>query len=67
MILATSLNGGAIPVERGGPVRLVVPTAHGYKNVKWLTHIQLTNDYRISDTYARPAPPCAAPVPLTRS
>lgn len=22
------------------------------QNVKWLTHIQLTNDYRISDTYA---------------
>ena len=31
VILAYSLNGGAIPVERGGPVRLVVPHAHGFK------------------------------------
>ena len=31
---------------------MVVPHAHGFKSVKWLQHITLTNDYRVSDTYA---------------
>ena len=31
---------------------MVVPWSHGYKSIKWLQHISLTNDARISDTYA---------------
>ena len=31
---------------------MVVPHAHGFKSVKWLQHITLTNDYRVADTYA---------------
>jgi DMSO/TMAO reductase YedYZ molybdopterin-dependent catalytic subunit len=50
--IAYRLNGGPIPLERGGPVRMVVPWSHGFKSVKWLQHIMLTNDYLTNDTYA---------------
>ena len=29
-----------------------MPHAHGFKSVKWLQHITVTNDYRTGDTYA---------------
>jgi hypothetical protein len=31
---------------------MVVPWAHGFKSIKWLQHIVLTNEYRANDTYA---------------
>ena len=31
---------------------MIVPHAHGFKSVKWLKHITVTNDYRVGDTYA---------------
>jgi DMSO/TMAO reductase YedYZ molybdopterin-dependent catalytic subunit len=46
------LNGEALPLVRGGPVRMVVPWAHGFKSIKWLQRIVLTNDFRANDTYA---------------
>jgi DMSO/TMAO reductase YedYZ molybdopterin-dependent catalytic subunit len=51
-LVAYRLNGQAIPLERGGPVRMIVPWAHGFKNIKWLQRITLTNEYRANDTYA---------------
>ncbi len=50
--LAYRLNGAPLPLKRGGPVRLVVPWAHGFKSIKWLQRIGLTNDYKANDTYA---------------
>ena len=50
--VAYRLNGEPIPLERGGPVRMVVPWSHGFKSVKWLQQITLTNDYQANDTYA---------------
>ncbi|MCB1230078.1 MAG: molybdopterin-dependent oxidoreductase [Verrucomicrobiae bacterium] len=50
--LAYRLNGEPIPPVRGGPVRMIVPWAHGFKSIKWLQQIYLTNDYRTNDTYA---------------
>lgn len=50
--LAYRLNGDPLPLERGGPVRMLVPWAHGFKSIKWLQRIALTNDYRANDTYA---------------
>lgn len=50
--LAYRLNGEPLPLERGGPVRMVVPWAHGFKSIKWLHRIVLTNDHRANDTYA---------------
>jgi DMSO/TMAO reductase YedYZ molybdopterin-dependent catalytic subunit len=51
-IVAYRLNGQDIPLVRGGPVRMVVPWAHGFKSIKWLQRIVLTNDYQANDTYA---------------
>lgn len=35
-LLATGLNGAPLPIEYGGPLRLVVPFLQGYKSVKWV-------------------------------
>jgi DMSO/TMAO reductase YedYZ molybdopterin-dependent catalytic subunit len=51
-LVAFRLNGREIPLERGGPVRMIVPWAHGFKSIKWLQRIVLTNDYKANDTYA---------------
>jgi DMSO/TMAO reductase YedYZ molybdopterin-dependent catalytic subunit len=51
-LVAYRLNDRDIPLERGGPVRMVLPWAHGFKSVKWLQRIVLTNDYKANDTYA---------------
>ncbi|HWE01502.1 MAG TPA: molybdopterin-dependent oxidoreductase [Tepidisphaeraceae bacterium] len=50
--VAYRLNGEPIPPVRGGPVRMVVPWAHGFKSVKWLQKVVLTNNYQANDTYA---------------
>ena len=50
--LAYRLNGEPISLLRGGPVRMIIPWAHGFKSIKWLQQIFLTNDYRANDTYA---------------
>ncbi|MCO6457351.1 MAG: molybdopterin-dependent oxidoreductase [Pirellulaceae bacterium] len=52
VFLAYRLNGEPIPPVRGGPVRMIVPWSHGFKSIKWLQHIFVTNDYRANDTYA---------------
>lgn len=52
VFLAYRLNGEDLTLKRGGPVRMVVPWAHGFKSVKWLQRIVLTNDYKANDTYA---------------
>ena len=50
--LAYRLNGEPLSLLRGGPVRMVVPWAHGFKSIKWLQGIAVTNDYKANDTYA---------------
>jgi DMSO/TMAO reductase YedYZ molybdopterin-dependent catalytic subunit len=50
--LAYRLNGESISLKRGGPVRLIVPWAHGFKSIKWLQRITVTNDFKANDTYA---------------
>lgn len=52
VFLAYKLNGEPIPLLRGGPVRMIVPWAYGFKSIKWLQRISLTNDFRTNDTYA---------------
>jgi DMSO/TMAO reductase YedYZ molybdopterin-dependent catalytic subunit len=52
VILCYKLNGEWLDAERGGPVRIVVPEAYGFKSVKWLTHVVLTNLAHANDTYA---------------
>jgi hypothetical protein len=52
VIVCTRLNGKPLTPQRGGPVRIVVPETYGFKSVKWLTHIVLTNLFHANDTYA---------------
>jgi len=51
VFLAYRLNGQPLSLKRGGPVRMVVPWAHGFKSIKWLQRITLTNDWKANDTY----------------
>src|SRR5262249_60899140 len=50
--LAYRLNGQPLSLQRGGPVRMVVPWAPGFKSLKRLQRLVLTNDHRANDTYA---------------
>jgi DMSO/TMAO reductase YedYZ molybdopterin-dependent catalytic subunit len=52
VILCYKLNGEWLDSERGGPVRIVVPEAYGFKSIKWLTHVVLTDLAHANDTYA---------------
>jgi Oxidoreductase molybdopterin binding domain len=52
VILCYKLNGEWLDSERGGPVRVIVPEAYGFKSIKWLSHMVLTNLAHANDTYA---------------
>lgn len=43
-LLALELNGKPLPVERGGPFRLLIPNKFGFKNVKWPRRLVLSED-----------------------
>lgn len=45
-VIATGMNGGELPVGFGGPLRMRVPRQLGYKNVKYITHLTLTDDIK---------------------
>ena len=49
---ATSSTAAWLDGERGGPVRVVVPEAYGFKSIKWLNRVILTNLAHANDTYA---------------
>ncbi|MEK6684234.1 MAG: molybdopterin-dependent oxidoreductase [Nitrospirota bacterium] len=40
VMLAYGLNGEPLPLQHGGPLRLVVPFLQGYKSVKWVRTIR---------------------------
>ena len=42
-LLADSLDGAALPPAHGGPLRLVIPSQLGYKNVKWVVRLEVTS------------------------
>ena len=52
VVLCYKLNGEWLSSERGGPVRVVVPEAYGFKSIKWLSHVVLSNIAHANDTYA---------------
>ena len=52
VILCYKLNGEFLSGKRGGPVRMLVPDAYGFKSVKWLQKVVLTNAPAANDTYA---------------
>jgi DMSO/TMAO reductase YedYZ molybdopterin-dependent catalytic subunit len=43
-LLAIRLGGDAVPVEHGGPVRLIVPSGHCFMQIKWLNHLELCRE-----------------------
>lgn len=51
VILCYKLNGQWLTPQRGAPVRIVVPEAYGFKSIKWLSHVVLSNLWKANDTY----------------
>jgi DMSO/TMAO reductase YedYZ molybdopterin-dependent catalytic subunit len=50
-MLAVAMNGTALPVEHGFPVRMVVPGLYGYVSAcKWITDIEVTT-YQANTAY----------------
>jgi DMSO/TMAO reductase YedYZ molybdopterin-dependent catalytic subunit len=45
-LVAHSMNGGDLPVSQGGPLRLRIPRQLGYKNVKFITRLTVTDDLK---------------------
>lgn len=52
VILAYKMNGQWLAPKRGGSVRLLVPNGYGFKSIKWLQRVILTNNPAPNDTYA---------------
>ena len=46
-IVALTCDGAPLPLEHGGPVRVVVPGRYFYKSIKWLERIELLADDRL--------------------
>lgn len=44
--LTYGMNGDELPVGNGGPLRLRVPRQIGYKNVKFITHLTVTDNLK---------------------
>jgi DMSO/TMAO reductase YedYZ molybdopterin-dependent catalytic subunit len=44
--LAYGMNGGDLPVSNGGPLRLRLPRQVGYKSVKFITHLTVTDNLK---------------------
>ena len=44
--LAYGLNGDELPVANGGPLRLRLPRQLGYKSVKYITHLTVTDSLK---------------------
>jgi DMSO/TMAO reductase YedYZ molybdopterin-dependent catalytic subunit len=42
-MLAYEMNGQPLKREHGAPVRVVIPEMYGYKNVKWVERIVVTD------------------------
>ena len=53
VMLCYKLNGEWLSGVRGGPVRMIVPEAYGFKSVKWITHVMFSNNHQSNDTYAQ--------------
>jgi DMSO/TMAO reductase YedYZ molybdopterin-dependent catalytic subunit len=56
-MLAYGYEGGDLPAENGGPLRLVVPFKLAYKSVKWLRRIRFTNEEELGYWEIRGYPP----------
>jgi len=46
-LIAHRMNGGELPVPFGGPLRMRVPRQLGYKSVKYITRLTLTDNLKL--------------------
>ena len=44
VLIAYELDGGDIPPEHGGPVRMIIPTLYGWKSAKFVTAIEFRDE-----------------------
>ena len=61
-VLADTLDEQPLPDVHGGPLRLVVPKQLGYKNVKWVVRLEVT-DHEVTGYWERNGYPMDAPAP----
>ena len=52
VLLAYRFNGEPLSVRNGGPVRLIVPETYGFKNIRHIRRLVLSNNCALTDTYA---------------
>jgi len=45
-LVTYGMNGGELPITHGGPIRLRVPRQLGYKSVKYITRLTVTDDLK---------------------
>jgi DMSO/TMAO reductase YedYZ molybdopterin-dependent catalytic subunit len=45
-VLCYGMNGSDLPVPHGGPLRMRLPRQLGYKNVKFITHLTVTDNLK---------------------
>jgi DMSO/TMAO reductase YedYZ molybdopterin-dependent catalytic subunit len=60
-VLADTMDGAPLPAKHGGPLRLVVPKQLGYKSVKWVTRIEVT-DKTVQGYWEQRGYPTNAPI-----
>ena len=53
IIMAHKMNGVSLPPERGAPFQLVAESKWGYKWIKWITEIELSDDVNYLGTWER--------------
>ena len=46
VMLAHTMDGAPLSRAHGAPLRLVIPEMYGYKNVKWLTRLEVVSSLR---------------------
>ena len=63
ILMAYKMNGVTLPVERGFPFQLVAESKWGYKWIKWITSIELSDDAEYEGYWERRGFPNAADIP----
>jgi DMSO/TMAO reductase YedYZ molybdopterin-dependent catalytic subunit len=53
VLLAYKLNDKPLPPERGGPLRLIIPSKYAYKSPKWIRKIKFTSQMELGYWEAR--------------
>ena len=64
ILLAYKMNGVTLPAEKGFPFQLVAESQFGYKWIKWLTKIEVTDNPDYLGTWERQGYPNNATVPI---